>query len=312
MATDKAFYIDGTQIAPNILSSAVLTNGVYRTLVEIDNGSVKRNIWEDERPLLDGMRRRGSVFGTRDMEWKIRSLVNVGAVSAANIERVRDDEEDRLLSLLLKESGLLTLKVTRQSYPTTPVSRVIYADAAEVRAWKWEKTSLDDGLVGRHDMPVLIMTVPFHCPFPWWIDESATASALLNLTASAQTVVITNNGDRSCGLKFNVEGTGSGLTIEVKNITTGLSATIGGGGVKLNNVTLHATNGHVVDQYVDDPQRFQAYREADGSSIMAKLSPRPRAWLAKGSNTIQYQIIAGTPAGDEKIQFWHRAWWGAP
>lgn len=312
MATDKVVYINGTQIAPSVLSNTVLTNGVYRNLIEIDMGKVSRKIWEDERPFLDGMRRRGSVFGHRDMTWKIMSMVNVGAVSAANIERVRDDEQDALLDLLLSDE-LLTLKVARQKYPSTAVSRVILGEASEITAWQWQKDSLDDGLVGRHDMPVAILSVPFHCPFPWWMDETATETAELTLDGTARTTTITNTGHVPCGLKFNIEGsTASGLTVAVTNVTTGGEAAIIGPGVTLEGITLHATNGWTVDQYVDDPQAFQAYREADGASILGYLAERPRVWLAKGANTIRYQVTAGSVSGGETIQFAHRNWWGKP
>jgi hypothetical protein len=193
MATDKVFYIAGTQVAPRVLSSDVLTNGVYRTLREIDNGSVGRNSWEDERPTLDGKRRRGGVWNHRDMVWQIMSAVNTGVVSASDIERVRDGELDELSDLLLGDD-LLTLKVSRMAYPSTAVSRVIYAEVQELHSWKWQKTSLDEGFVGSHAMPVLILTVPFHCPFPWWADETATPTAAQTLDGTLRTITITRKG----------------------------------------------------------------------------------------------------------------------
>jgi len=312
MATDKIVYINDTQVAPRVLSADVLASGVYRNLVEIDMGKVARKVWEDERPLLDGMRRRGSVFGQRDMTWKIRSMVNVAAVGATAIEQVRDSERDALLNLLLS-GDLLELKVSGKRYNNQSVSRIIYADAGEIAAWQWQKTSLGDGYVGRHDMPVGILSVPFHCPFPWWADEAATATAELTLDATLRTTTVTNTGHVPCGLKFNVEGSAAGpLTVHVANATLGAQTSIVGPGVTLQDITLHATNGWSVDQYVDDPQAFLAYREADESSILSYLAARPRVWLAKGENTISYQITDGTPAGGETIQFSHRNWWGTP
>lgn len=309
MSTDKVISINGVPVAPRVLSNSVLTSGVYRTLIDIDMGKASRQVWEDDRPGQDGKRRRGSVFGHRDMTWKIMSMVNTAAVSAANIERVRDDELSVINSLLLS-SSLLTLKVSRYTYPSTAIARVIYADAMEVGAWKWQKTALDEGLVGRHDMPVLVVSVPFHCPFPWWIDETATSTAALTLDGTVRTTTITNLGDVPCGLKFNIEGAGGPLDINVQNVTTGGAASLGTG-ITLNDVTLHATNGHVVDQLVDDPQEWRAYREADEASIIDTLSARPRVWLQKGSNTIEYRVTSGTPTG-ATILFSHRAWWGAP
>lgn len=313
MATDKVYYINGVQVAPRALSNAVLTNGVYRKLHKIDLGKVPRETWEDPRVGVDGMRRRGpGAYGGRDMSWTIMSEVNASAVSASSIERVRDDEWQELLDLLVSDD-LLTLKATRMSYPSTAISRVIYADAGEPSGWQWQKTSLDEGFVGRHDGPICVMAIPFHCPFPWWMDETATTTAELTLDGTTRTTVITNLGARPCGIKFNIEGSAAaGLTVVVTNVTSGISAAIGGPGVTLAGITLHATNGWTVDQYVDDPQEFRAYREANGADALPYLAARPRVWLDKGANTIQYRVTAGTPAGGETIQFSHRAWWGAP
>lgn len=311
MSSDRVVYVAGVQFAPRVLSNTVGTSVIYRSLREIDMGRVARTTWEDERPLLDGKRRRGSVFGARDMTWKIQSSVNRDAVTAANVERARHAEEAAILDLLLPNSGLLTVKVTGVSYAGAATSRVIYAEPMDVQGWKWQRSGLDDGHVGRHDMPILVTSVPWHAPFPWWQDETATATAALSLTTSLQTTTITNLGHRPCGLKFNIEGSGSGLDVVVTNATTGVNAAIGGPGVTLDNITLHATNGHVVDQFVDAPQRFLAYREADSSSIRDKLLARPRVWLQKGANTISYQVTAGSPTG-ATIQFYHRNLWGSP
>lgn len=300
-ATTKVIYIGSTQFAPEILSSDVVTNGVYRNLSEIDWGTAPIEHFEQARPLLDGMLLRGSSVGPRDFMWKIVSSVNRSV--ATNVEAVRDDEYEQLLNYLSPDRGVLTLKQTRVDAASAAVSRVIYAKATTFPAWKWSPRGFDDGFVGGHNQPHLVLPVAWRAFFPWFVDESDQSGPDMTINGTTQdSDTVTNNGTVGCGMRISITGSGTG-DITIGNTTAGYT-------LVLNDVTLHASNAHVVDFHVADPLIRDAYRSsAPSTKLWSSITAGGFLGLNMGANTITLVAQAGM-SGTMTIRY--RQFWGSP
>ena len=300
-ATTKTVYIGSTQVAPEILNSDVVTNGVYRNLSEIDWGDAPTEFYEQARPFLDGVILRGSHVGPRDFMWKLISRVNVPTVS--NVEAVRDDELEQLLDYLSPDRGVLTLKQSRVDAAGGAISRVIYAAPKALPAWKWSPHDIDDGFVGSHEGNFLVLPIAWRAHFPWFIDEADSNGTDMTINGTTMdTDSITNNGIIGCGLRISITGSGTG-DVTIANTTSGESIT-------LNNIVLHASNAHVVDYHVADPLNRDAYRSSTPTTkIWNTISAGGFLGLDRGANTITVVSEAGVSG---TVTFRYRQFWGAP
>lgn len=299
--TNKTFWIGSTQIAPDVLSSAVVTNGVYRTVDQIDWGEAPQDSFEQARPFLDGVYLRGSSIGARDFLWRIVSRVNRDVVS--NTEAVRDDELEDLLDLLSPDNGVLAIKQVRLNAAGGTVERVLYAKPKALPAWKWSPHDFDDGFVGTHEGIFLVLPVAWRAYFPWFLDEDDQAGPTMTINGTTMdTDTATNNGTVACGFRVSIVGSGTG-DVTVANTTTGDS-------IVLNDIVLHASNAHVVDFHVADPLLRDAYRSsAPSTKIWGSITAGGFLGLARGSNTITVVAQAGMTG---TVTTTYRQFWGSP
>lgn len=306
-ATDKAVYINGTQVGFDV--GAALTDfdpAVTRTLIAMDWGAPERSRFYRARPLRDGSYRRGARTGRRMINLQLLSLLS-DEIDDGDVERYRDFEWATLLDLLYPERGLSTIKVTGLSSEYGSYSRIIRGELANYPSWIWTPDSVGPGYVGSHVGRLAVLPLEFECPFPWFEDETASATSALTLDGTLRTTSVTNNGLVSCGVQITIAGTGTGLTIVLANATSGAPAVIGNG-ITLTNVA--PTSGNIViDWYYSDPTSWSVLQGA--TDLRSKLNTTANHGLIRGGNTLSHQVTVGTPTGCT-ITYRYKQLWGNP
>lgn len=305
--TDKAVYINGTQVGFDV--GAALTDydpAVTRTLIAMDWGAPERERFYRARPLRDGSYRRGARTGRRTISLQLLSLL-LDVVPDNDVERYRDFEWASLLDLVYPERGLSTIKVTGQSSEYGSYSRIIRGELANYPSWIWSPDSVGAGYVGGHVGRVAVMPFVFECPFPWFEDETASATSALTLDGTLRTTSVTNNGLVSCGVQITIAGTGTGLTIAMSNATSGASSLIGSG-FTLTDVA--PTSGNIViDWYYSDPTAWSVLQGS--TDLRSKLNTTANHGLIRGGNTLSHQVTVGSPTGCT-ITYRYKQLWGNP
>lgn len=313
--TNKAIYVINPaaspvtrQLAPENLNSDVLTNGVYRSLVGIDWGRAPKELFEIDNSGGDGILPRGHVYGARDILFSLNSRVNVPTIPTNKIEAVRDDELDFLQGFLSPDYGLYTLKQTRLNASLAAVSRIIRAHLMDWHAWKWQPDDFDDGHVGTHDMPHLIVPLAFRAPFPWFQSEVAAESTDNTLDGTTRTAAPVNAGIRRTGLRAVISGSGSGLTITILNTTSGADTDIvGSTGITLTGIDMAGGNV-IVDWYATDPLAYSVTQGSTNLIASGKLAGGSRIYLAKGTNQLTHRVTVGTLTGGTISYYWYELW----
>lgn len=313
-ATNKAVYLNTVALGFDV--SLTVPTGNYDpsatvTLIAMDWGSPERERFYRPRPLRDGSLRRGTRSGRRTVNLQL--LVEIhDSVPDYDVEAVRQDVWDYLLSVLYNSANggvISTLKVTGQSDALGPAatSRIIRCDNANTPAWIWSPDDISPGYVGTHAQRQAVIPIALECPFPWWEDETATATSALTLDGTLRTTTIYNLGLVPCGLQITIAGAGTGLTIVMANATSGAS-TIVGGGFTLTNVA--PTSGNIViDWYYTDPTAWSVLQGS--TDLRSKLNTAANIGLVVGTNTMSHQVTVGTPTGCT-ITYRHKRLWGNP
>lgn len=313
MATSKAIYLIGgstVQVAPDVDATiGAYTAAVTRNLSAIDWGVAPRERFYRSRPVRDGDFRRGARTGRRVVSF---DLLNAYAYSMATtlplerIEQARDVDWSAILDVLYPEQGLVTIRQTSQDTALAAISRQIRGELTEYPAWEWSPDAVAAGMVGTHSGSIAVVPLAFECPFPWFEDSAPTATAALTLDSTLRNTSITNTGLVSCGIKFVIAGSGSGLSIAIANTTSGATAL--GGGITLTGINM-ASGSVEVDWYSTDPLGWSVTQ--GGVSIASSLSSAAGIGLVRGANTITFQVTSGTLTGGT-ITLSHRNLWGAP
>ena len=309
-ATQKAVYINAVQVGFDVSAnhSATYDPAIIRTLIAMNWGAPERERFYRPRPLRDGSYRRGARHGRRTIDLQLLSLVHDDVVDG-DVERVRQDEWDAILGTIMAVSGLSTIKVTGYSDVAGPAatSRIIRGELVNVPAWIWSPDSVAPGYVGAHSQRAMVMPLSFECPFPWFEDETALASALLTLDGTLRTTSLTNAGLVPCGLQITIAGAGTGLTIAMLNATSGASSYVGGG-ITLTDVAPSSGN-IVIDWFYTDPTSWSVLQGA--TDLRSKLNVAANHGLVLGNNTLSHQVTAGSPTGCT-ILYRFKQLWGNP
>lgn len=306
-ATNKTVYLNGTQIGFDVLTDTIdHTGGLTRTLIGMDWGAPERERFYRPRPLRDGSYRRGARTGRRTIDLQLLSQI-MDVVPDSEVEQVRHDEWTTMFDLLYPERGLSTIKVTGVSSEYGALSRIIRGELANYPSWIWTPDSVGPGYVGSHTGRLAVMPLVFECPFPWFEDETATATSALTLDGTLRTTSVTNYGIVSCGVQITIAGTGTGLTIVMANATSGAPAVIGNG-ITLTNVA--PTSGNIViDWYYSDPTSWSVLQGS--TDLRSKLNTAANHGLIRGGNTLSHQVTVGSPTGCT-ITYRHKQLWGNP
>jgi hypothetical protein len=309
--THHELYYGTTLIAPNGSHTLGGSADAYSThLLDFDWGKAPKEIREDDRPHVDGKLRRGAAWGGRDFYHAIGIRVNRAVVTDADdVEGARDDAVQALTNLIMGDGGLIAVKQVRHDISGNDITRVIQAEATPVTAPRWARTDWDEGLVGMFSGPDAVIGINWHAPHPWFVDAATTDTAALTLDGTLRNTTINNPSSRRVPVKIAALGTGSGITFTVYNGTSGATTDLVGAGITLAGVTLDASDAIVVDQYVGDLQRLQAYQAAD--SVFPYLAARPRLWLSPGDNTVKWQVTGGSATGATLV-IGFKGWWATP
>lgn len=290
MATTKALHLAGTQVGYDF--SSVATGGYTRTrnIPALDWGEAAADLFHRPRPLRDGMIRRGRRHGMRTVNMQLASEISTSGLSVASIERARDDEWEDIQSLLYPEQGLITIKHTRTDYAAAAVSRVIRGELQSYRGWVWVPDGVGDGFPGRHDNPLLMCPLTFVCPFPWFENETAsTGFTAQTLDGTLRSTTVTNPGLVACGVKVSITAASGTATVVISNTTIG--ASLAGAGATLTDISPTATPV-VLDWYSTDPLGWTVLQST--TDLKAKLNTSGALLLAKGANTITWQVTSGS------------------
>lgn len=290
MATTKAIYFAGTQVGYDY--SSVASGGYTRTrnITALDWGEAPADLFQRPRPLRDGVIRRGRRHGPRTITMQLASEITTAGLSVASIERARDDEWQDIQSLLYPEQGLVTIKHTRTDYSAAAVSRVIRGELQSYKGWTWVPDGIGDGFVGRYDNPLLLMPLNFVCPFPWFEDETATTGFTgQTLDGTLRSTTVTNPGLVACGVKISITAASGTATVRVSNST--ISSALAGSGAQLTSISPTAT-AVILDWYSTDPLGWTVTQ--GGTDIKSVLSTTSAILLAKGANTITWQVTSGS------------------
>ncbi|MEO8084088.1 MAG: hypothetical protein ABI780_09720 [Ardenticatenales bacterium] len=314
-STQKAVYLNGVQLGFD--AALTVPTGSYDpaasvTLIAMDWGTPERERFYRSRPLRDGSRRRGARSGRRTVTLQLLVTID-DAVPDYDVEAVRQDVWDYVLGLLsntVAYGALSTLKVTGQSDALGPAatSRIIRCDNVDTPAWIWAPDSVAPGYVGIHVGRQAVIPISLECPFPWFENETASATSALTLDGTLRTTAPYVWGLMPCGLQITIAGTGTGLTIVMLNATTGAS-TVVGSGITLTNVA--PTSGNIViDWYYTDPTAWSVLQGA--TDLRAKLNTTANHGLLPSiNNTLSHQVTVGSPTGCTITYRW-KPLWGNP
>jgi len=309
-ATQKSVALNGNDIAFDVLANhgGTYDPAVIRTLIALNWGAPERERFYRPRPLRDGSYRRGARHGRRMIDLQLLSIVHDG-VPDSDVERVRHDEWDAILGMAMPSTGLTTIKVTGYSDVAGPAvtSRIIRGELANVPAWIWSPDAVEPGYVGTHAQRAAVLPLQFECPFPWFEDETATATAALTLDGTLRTTSLSNLGLIPCGVQITIAGTGTGLTIVMANATSGATSVVGGG-FTLTNVAPSSGN-IVIDWYYSDPTAWSVLQGS--TDLRAKLNTAANHGLVVGGNTVSHQVTSGTLTGGT-ITYRYKQLWGNP
>lgn len=309
-ATEKAVYINAVQVGFDVSAnhSATYDPAVIRTLIALNWGAPERERFYRSRPLRDGSYRRGARHGRRTIDLQLLSLVHDDVVDG-DVERVRQDEWDAILGMIMAVNGLSTIKVTGYSDVAGPAatSRIIRGELVNVPAWIWSPDSVAPGYVGAHSQRAAVLPLQFECPFPWFEDETGSTPGALTLDGTLRTTSLTNAGLVACGMQITIAGAGTGLTIVMANATSGAPSIIGSG-ITLTNVAPSSGN-IVIDWYYSDPTAWSVLQGA--TDLRSKLNTTANHGLVVGSNTVSHQVTVGTPTGCT-ITYRYKQLWGNP
>lgn len=290
MSTTKAIHLAGTQVGYDY--SSVASGGYTRTrnITALDWGEAPADLFQRARPLRDGVIRRGRRHGPRTITMQLASEITTAGLSVASIERARDDEWQDIQSLLYPEQGLVTIKHTRTDYSAAAVSRVIRGELQSYKGWTWVPDGIGDGFVGRYDNPLLLMPLTFVCPFPWLEDETATTGFTgQTLDGTLRSTTVTNPGLVACGVKVSITAASGTATVRISNST--ISSALAGSGAQLTSISPTAT-AVILDWYSTDPLGWTVTQ--GGTDIKSVLSTTGAILLAKGANTITWQVTSGS------------------
>jgi hypothetical protein len=231
--------------------------------------------------------------------------VTSATMTPAQRESARDDEWQAIQDLLYPEQGLFTIKQTRADYGGNSISREIKGELLEYAAWKWTPDSVEAGLFGRYDQPLLFVPLQFQCPFPWFTDTDGTVAVNgATLNGSANTTAITNPGLVSVGLRAEITAASGTGTVALTN-AVGPTALAG---ARLIDITPTATPV-IFDWYYTDPLSWSLTQGA--TDLTEKLDIGSSVGLARGANTLGYQVTSGSLTTG-LITVRYKAAWGVP
>jgi len=302
------------QFAPEVLSSDVATDAIYRNLIGVDWGEAPRTQFLLPRPMRDGQLYRGGVYDARTMTWQLLSRVNPASASFASVgaEPIRDDEETVLNGFLLDPAGApFWLQQTRTKAGGGTVKRRIGARLAGFRSWKWSPDDIDDGFVGTHAGPVLVKSLDWFCPYPWLVsydtDADIVTSSGNTLDNTDRTVTINNPGDIPCGLKITIAGAAGSTTVTICN---GYST--GSYGTPNNSISVTSVapggGSYIIDWFGSDPLTGKAV--LGSTDYTTNVAAGSLIQLARGNNTIHYTTSSIVTAWT--IRFDVYPLWGSP
>lgn len=291
------------QVAPRTTSSAIVTAGHQLTAGEIDWGAAERALFRRSRALGDGEYRRGSAWGKRTVTIPIQI-----DVLKTPVEAIRDDAYAHLVRFLGKR-GEYTLTQTRLDASGGSISRFLKGELTGLPAWKASLRSLDDGMVGPPEAGHARLTSEWDCGFPWFRDTAVSATTgAVTLDSTLRNSTINNTGDQPCGVVITISGAGSGLSFAILNGTSGASSSVVGDGLVIDDIDM-ADGDLVIDWYGTDP-RSRTILQGTASRI-ANLAAGSGLSLDLGSNTVTYQVTAGTLTGGT-ITIQHYRLWDTP
>lgn len=307
--TEKSVEIGGVQVAfDTAFASGSYDPAFHLTLIGMDWGAPERERFYRPRPLRDGSYRRGQRTGRRTINLQLLARID-DSVSDADVERVRHDAWDAVLELVHNTSpqgGMATITVRGYSDALGPTAtaRLIRGDLVNAPAWIWAPDDVSPGYVGTHAGRLAVLPLQFECPFPWFEDETATATSALTLDGTLRTTAASNLGLVPCGVQITIAGTGTGLTIALLNATSGATSVVGGG-ITLTDVAPSSGN-IVIDWYYSDPTAWSVLQGA--TDLRAKLNTAANHGLLRGGNTLSHQVTAGSPAGCTVTYRWKQLW----
>lgn len=292
--SNKALYLAGTQFGFSIASNAAAGYTRTREILALNWGSPDAEVFRRNRPLRDGLIRRGRRQLSRTVEMKLGTFVSAAGMTLAQREAARDDEWALVQNLLYPEQGLFTIKQTRTDYAGSNISREILGELQDYQAWLWQPDDVDDGYVGLHHHPLFVMPLTFVCPFPWFADTTGTTivnAQTLDNTLRQQTS-IANGGIAQTGVRVEITASSGTATVQITNTTAPAPTAVAG--AILNSITPTATPV-ILDWFYTNPLEWTLTQGS--SDLGAKLNTGSSIGLSVGTNTLKWQTISGSLTG---------------